>query len=99
MKKVLSTAILVLTAMVANAQYTQQAQIDFINNTGVTIRVAVDGNAACSGDLIPNGTCTEHVSAGTHTLSASAPGYETMYRNISVNAGDHKTWAVGTAGN
>lgn len=75
---------------------TGQARIDFINHTSATVRFYVDNDPACSGDIIPNGTCSEYVSApATHTLSASASGYEPISRTVTVNDGDVKEWTLG----
>ncbi len=95
MKKALALAALLLLSTVSSVA-TGQARIDFINHTSATVRFAVDGNPACPGDIIPNGTCSEYVSApATHTLSASAPGYEPISRTVTVEDGDVKEWTVG----
>jgi hypothetical protein len=69
MRKLFVVSILVLlasTLLLASGQ----ARVDFVNHTSSTLRFSIDGNAACAGDVIPNGTCTDYASVGTHTLRA-----------------------------
>jgi hypothetical protein len=94
MKKAFALSVLVLSATLLFAF--GQARINFINNSNATVRFFVDGSPACSGDIIPGGTCTEYVSApATHTLSAQAPGYEPISHTITVDVGDAKDWSIG----
>jgi len=69
MRKTFMILILVLLASTLLFAF-GQARVDFINHTSSTLRFSIDGNPACAGDVIPNGTCTDYTRVGTPTLRA-----------------------------
>jgi len=48
-----------------------RTKVNFFNQTSTTLRFMLNGNPVCTGDVIPQGYCTEPVNPGTYTASAT----------------------------
>ena len=48
-----------------------RTKVNFYNQTDSTLRFMLNGNPACTGDVIPGGFCTEPVNPGAYTASAT----------------------------
>lgn len=99
MRKLLALAPMLLFAVPGFAQSQTQAQIDVNNNTNYSIDLYVDDGPLCAvNHLIPNGSCTDYLQPGTHTLKVTVHSTDSgdMHQShvITVKAGDHKVWNV-----
>lgn len=73
MRKFLAISILFLASVLAFGQ-DGRTKINFYNNTDVTLRFLLNGQPACTGDVIPNGTCTEILNAGDSYAAGASDG-------------------------
>jgi hypothetical protein len=67
MKKV--TYLLSLVMLAATMSYA--GTLNYYNHTSQTLRMLVNGNPACSGDVMPGGYCSTNVGAGTYLMQAT----------------------------
>ena len=85
MRKFLIAALLFLASALSFGQ-DGRTKINYYNHTRVTLRMLINGNAACTGDVMPGGMCTEPVNPGTYHIGATN-GQQTTDRVISLEDG------------
>jgi hypothetical protein len=71
-----------------------RTKVNFINKTNDSLRFMLNGNPACTGDVIPNGFCTEPVNPGTYTASATNGRETTGGQTFSIEYGGTYTYTV-----
>ena len=86
-------AVIVLAAASLFAQ-DGRTKVNFSNHTGDSVRFMLNGNPACTGDVIPNGFCTEPVNPGTYTASATNGRETTGGQTFSIEYGGTYTYTV-----
>jgi hypothetical protein len=92
MKKLL-LAMLLLVATLGIAQ-DGRTKINYVNSTSQTLQMLIDGHAACTGTVIPNGFCTEIVNPGTYLAQATNGTQTTAGKNITVAYGETGEYTV-----
>jgi hypothetical protein len=85
MKKFVITALLFLVATLGFAQ-DGRTKVNYYNRTSQTLQMLIDGNPACSFDVMPGGTCTDSVNPGSYIIGATN-GKQTTRRAISLEEG------------
>ena len=92
MKKFL-IALLFLASTLAFGQ-DGRTKVNFINQTDSTLRFMLDGNPVCTGDVIPNGMCTEIVNPGSYTASATNGQQTTGGQSFTIAYGETYNYRV-----
>lgn len=72
-----SIAVVVLAAATMFAQ-DGRTKINFYNQTSTTLRFTLNGDPACTGDVIPQGTCTEILTAGNSYTPGATNGRQSV---------------------
>lgn len=87
--------VLALMFLVATLGFAQdgRTKINYFNQTNQNLRMLIDGNAACTGDVIPNGSCTELVNPGTYHVGATN-GQQTTDRVIILQDGETFNYTI-----
>ena len=85
MRKFLIAALLFLASTLSFGQ-DGRTKINYYNHTSTTLRMLINGNAACAGDVMPGGVCTEVVYPGTYHIGATN-GKQTTDRVITLEDG------------
>jgi len=68
--------------------------LNYYNRTSQTIRMLVNGNPACSGDVMPGGYCVESVNPGTYLMQATNGPQTTAGFSCTVQYGQHCDYTV-----
>jgi hypothetical protein len=68
--------------------------LNYYNRTSQTIRMLVNGNPACSGDVMPGGYCVESVNPGTYLMQATNGQQTTAGFSCTVQYGQHCDYTV-----
>jgi len=87
--------VLALMFLVATLGFAQdgRTKINYFNQTNQNLRMLIDGSAACTGDVIPNGSCTELVNPGTYHVGATN-GQQTTDRVIILQDGETFNYTI-----
>ena len=93
MRKFLALALLFLASSFVLAQ-DGRTRIDYYNKSSQTVRMLINGNPACTGDVMPGGYCTEPVNPGTYVLSATNGRQETSPFTCTINDGGECNYTV-----
>jgi hypothetical protein len=86
-------AVIVLAAASLFAQ-DGRTKVNFVNQTNSSLRFMLNGNPACTGDVIPNGFCTEPVNPGAYTASATNGQQTTSGQSFDIAYGETYTYTV-----
>ena len=65
-----------------------RTKVNFYNQTDSTLRFMLNGNPACTGDVIPGGFCTEPVNPGAYTASATNGSQTTGGQSFDIAYGE-----------
>ena len=71
-----------------------KTKVNFYNQTDSSLRFMLNGNPTCTGDVIPNGFCTEPVNPGTYTASATDGRQTTSGQSFDIAYGETYTYTV-----
>ena len=71
-----------------------RTKVNFYNQTDSTLRFMLDGNPVCTGDVIPNGMCTEIVNPGSYTASATNGQQTTGGQSFTIAYGETYNYRV-----
>ena len=93
MKKFFALTLLFLASSFVLAQ-DGRTRIDYYNKSSQTVRMLINGNPACTGDVMPGGYCTEPVNPGTYVLSATNGRQETSPFTCTINDGGECNYTV-----
>lgn len=90
--KNLVLALMLLVSTLAIAQ-DGRTRVNYYNQTSQTLRMLIDGRPACTGDVIPQGYCTEPVTPGVHSIGATN-GQQSVGRNVVLEDGETFNYTV-----
>jgi len=93
MRKFFALALLFLASSFVLAQ-DGRTRIDYYNKSSQTVRMLINGNPACTGDVMPGGYCTEPINPGTYVLSATNGRQETSPFTCTINDGGECNYTV-----
>ena len=71
-----------------------RTKVNFYNRTSTTLRFMLNGNPVCTGDVIPQGFCTEPVNPGAYTASATNGQQSTGGQSFSIAYGETYDYTV-----
>ena len=71
-----------------------RTKVNFINNTDSNLRFMLNGSPVCTGDVIPNGFCTEVVNPGAYVASATNGAQTTSGQSFSIAYGETYNYRV-----
>lgn len=86
-------AVVVLAAATMFAQ-DGRTKVNFYNHTDSSLRFMLNGSPVCTGDVIPNGYCTEPVNPGTYTATATNGQQTTGGQTFTINYGESYDYSV-----
>jgi hypothetical protein len=76
-----------------------RTKVNFYNQTDSNLRFMLNGNPVCTGDVIPNGFCTETVNPGAYTASATNGSQTTGGQSFDIAYGEtfnYRVWNQST---
>lgn len=88
--------VLALLFFVSTLTFAQdgRTKVNYYNQTSQSIRMLIDGRPACTGDVIPGGTCTEFVNPGTYLLQGTNGKQTTTGYTCVVSYGEYCNYTV-----
>lgn len=84
----------IAVVILATAAFAQTGTVNFVNQTSSTLRFLLNGNPACAGDVIPNGSCSETVNAGNYFAQATNGQQTTGGKSFTIVGNDTFTYTV-----
>jgi hypothetical protein len=93
MRNFLAIALLFIASTLAFGQ-DGRTKVNFVNQTGDTLRFFLNTRPACSGDVMPGGFCTESVNPGSYVATASNGQQTTGGQAFDIAYGETYTYRV-----
>lgn len=93
MRKFLIIAMLFIASALTFGQ-DGRTKVNFYNQTSTTLRFMLNGSPVCTGDVIPQGFCTEPVNPSTYTASATNGSQSTGGQTFNIEDGETYNYTV-----
>lgn len=94
MKKFFAMLFLLFAFILPTVAQDGATRLNYYNHTSQWIRMLVNGNPACTGDVMPGGWCTEAVNPGTYLMQGTNGRETTSGFSCTVQYGEHCDYTV-----